>query len=546
MKKLDSAPPGQDAQDARERRGSGEPGDQQRRDQRGLGPSGMSGRDDPRGGRDARGGREGREGREGKHGKEAKVKGALREPKPDKVVKVPKVLRVGIIQRGKITEERLIRQRENVTIGESPRNTFVIPSPSMPRSFALFEVHHHARGPSYALNFFEGMDGRVAVGNQVFALDNLRLQGKLHRRGDLHIVPLNEQSRGKVTIDEVTVLFQFVVPPPPQPMPKLPPSVRGSFGQQLDGWMAAMVAISFIIHAGFVTYLRNVDFPRKPAIEEVPDRFARLIAPPKIKIPEPTKTPEGVGPEKKTEDADKAGASKGDKGKGPRKRGPAGPPDPEAEARAAAERRARLEQEVASFGIPKLLTGRGEGGALDDVLRGSDAGGDADSVFDRIGGVQVAGAGGGGQGGLRSSKGGGGSGRTTSIEGLRSVGPAAGGTGDKGPERAVRANLRYDRPNVDGSLAPDVIMAEVRRRKQAIQNCFERALKRNEGLSGRIVVRFTISAVGKVVSVSIDEDSVGDPEVAACIRGHIMQWRFPAPEGGTVETSIPFIFQSAK
>ena len=35
----------------------------------------------------------------------------------------PKILRIGIIQNGKIVEERLVRKRENVTIGQSTQAT---------------------------------------------------------------------------------------------------------------------------------------------------------------------------------------------------------------------------------------------------------------------------------------------------------------------------------------------------------------------------------------------------------------------------------------
>ena len=53
----------------------------------------------------------------------------------------PKILQIGIIQNGKIVEERLVRQRENVTIGQSTKNTFVVPaSNALPRTFTIFEL----------------------------------------------------------------------------------------------------------------------------------------------------------------------------------------------------------------------------------------------------------------------------------------------------------------------------------------------------------------------------------------------------------------------
>ena len=39
----------------------------------------------------------------------------------------PRILRIGILLGGKIVEERLIRERVAVTIGQSMRNTFSIP-----------------------------------------------------------------------------------------------------------------------------------------------------------------------------------------------------------------------------------------------------------------------------------------------------------------------------------------------------------------------------------------------------------------------------------
>ncbi len=235
-----------------------------------------------------------------------------------------KILRIGIIQSGKIVEERLVRKRENVTIGQSAKNTFVVPASNyLGRTFTLFELT-----PSgYALNFTDGMDGRVSLGDQVVALPALRQAGKAQKKGDLWHLLLNDRSRGKVVIGDVTVLFQFVAPPPVQPRPQLPPSVRSSLMQNLDWMLVAVIGFSFLMHFGFVVYLRNIDFPRKPDIEELPDKFVKVIMPPKKeeKKPEVAKVEDKKGEEEKK--------PKGGDGK---KGGPKAPRDPEAEARAAA------------------------------------------------------------------------------------------------------------------------------------------------------------------------------------------------------------------
>lgn len=441
----------------------------------------------------------------------------------------PKILRIGIIQNGKIVEERLVRKRDSVTIGQSTRNTFVVPaSNALPRTFTIFEL----TPAGYALNFSDMMDGRVSLGDQVVALPALR-QGKAQKKGELWHLLLPERSRGKVIIGDVTVLFQFVTPPPVQPRPQLPPSVRSSLMQNLDWMLVAVVAASFIMHFGFVIYLRNIDWPRKPDIEEIPDRFVQMIVPKKIEEPKPV-----VAQEEKKEEKKEAKKDKGDAAK----KAPPKPRDPEAEARAAAERRARLAADVQKMGVLKILGAKGENGSVADLVKGGDVSGDADKVFAQVGGVGVATTG----GGLRS-KGAGGSGSLRGGGSLRASGPGEVGTGERGGERAVKGIVKDSAPtDVDGSLDPSVIAREIRGRLGAIKACYEAGLKRNPNIGGKLQLRFEVSTVGKVTSAEIENDSMHDEEVASCIKSRVMTWRFPAPSGGSVQFSYPFIFQAAK
>jgi TonB family protein len=78
----------------------------------------------------------------------------------------------------------------------------------------------------------------------------------------------------------------------------------------------------------------------------------------------------------------------------------------------------------------------------------------------------------------------------------------------------------------------------------AVKGCYERALKRNPNLSGKIVLRWTITPSGTVQNVEAEND-IGDPEVANCIKQLVSRWRFPAPSGGSVDVSIPFVFQAS-
>jgi TonB family protein len=463
---------------------------------------------------------------------------AARQPIPGAVPKV-KILRIGIIQGGRIVEERLVRKRENITIGQSAKNMFVVLSDALPRNWLLFEVH----GGGYVAHFSDGMDARIAVGNEIISLSQLKQTGKIQKRGASWVLPLDERARGKITLADMTILFQFVTPPPPQPRPQLPASVRGSALSGVDWFFTVVAGISFLLHLIFVIYLRNVDWPRKPDIEAVPDRFVQMVVKKEEKKPEPKK--EEVA---KTEEEKKPEKQKGDEeAKKPKKEltDEEKAKLAEAKAKADAERRARLAEQVKSTGLLKLLGAKSDaGGSIADVLGKGDVDRDQENAFKGVGGVGIAS----GNDSLRGIKSGGsGSGRVADAGSLRGgAGIAGGGTGQGSGERTVKAAIKTEAPAVDGELDPNMVAKEVRSRLGAIKACYERALKRNPNLSGKVVVRWTITAAGTVQGVDIDQDSLGDSEVTNCIKGLVARWRFPTPQGGSVEVSFPFVFQASQ
>jgi len=454
----------------------------------------------------------------------------------------PKILRIGIIQGGRIVEERLVRKRENITIGQSAKNMFVVPSDVLPRQWLLFEV----TGNRYVAHFSEGMDARIAVGSEIISLAQLRQSGKIQRKGQSFVLPLDERSRGKIVLGDMTILFQFVTPPPPQPRPQLPASVRGSLTSGVDWFFATIAGISFLVHLLLVIYLRNVDWPRKPDIEEIPDRFVKMVAQPKKEEPKKEeKKTEEKAEEKKEEKAEKKPEAK--KAAPPKRELTEAEKQKLAEerARADAERRARLAEQVRSTGLLKLLGAKADGGgSLADVLGKGDVDRDQEKAFQNIGGVGVASS----DAALRGIKSGGsGSGRVASVGGLRGGGSIAGGeTGVVSGEKRVSGVVKSEAPAVDGELDPGIVSKEVRSRLGAIKACYERALKRNPSLSGKVVVHWTITAAGTVSGIDVESDTLGDNEVASCIKSLVARWRFPAPAGGSVEVSFPFVFQASQ
>src|SRR6188768_2661845 len=223
----------------------------------------------------------------------------------------PKVLRIGVVQGGRVTEERIIKQRVHVTVGPNEKNLFVVASGNLPPSFRLFELV----GNDYHLNFLDGMSGRVALPTGISDLNVLRGQARRSPQG-AYQVKLTEDSRGKVVVGDVTFLFQFVAPPPVQPKPQLPVAVlRGAQG--ID-WNTTMIAaLSFLIHflalgSIYSDWLDPV-IDDEVSVSNLIDSLKSLPAPPPLE--EKQATPDETTPEKAPE-------------KTPDKTAPSGPKTP--------------------------------------------------------------------------------------------------------------------------------------------------------------------------------------------------------------------------
>jgi TonB family protein len=455
----------------------------------------------------------------------------------------PKVLRVGVIQGGKIIEERIVRKRETVTVGGSERNHFVLNAPGLPSRFELFQLV----GADYILNFTDTMSGRVGLPAGVQSLEQLRTSGAARNAGTHYQVKLNDNSRGKVVIGDVTLLFQFVTPPPVQPRPQLPAAARGGFAKSIDWMFTAFVLFSFMTHFGFVVYLENADWPIEQGIGVIPDQFIDLIMvedppPPDEPVEGPT-TDETEAPE--TKQPTKEAANNDNKTDKPEK-GDKAPGDDGGE-ESPTDKGARIAEEAAAAAEALLLGALSAegGGALADVLAGGAVTGNAEDVLAQASGVGLAQGTTGGT--LRTHGGGGGSGRTTGLGGLSSQGGGkAVGEGGAISEKEVRGNIKMeDGDEVGGTGEFDAkrVVAEVRKRLGAIKACYERELRKNPTLQGKVTVQFTIEQSGTVSKANAQENTTKDAAVAACVVDAVKRFRFtPGPEGGSVTFAYPFVF----
>jgi TonB family protein len=443
----------------------------------------------------------------------------------------PKVLRIGLVQGGKVIEERVIKQRSHVTIGPSEKSMFVVPSQSVPPNFRLFELI----GNEYHLNFLDGMSGRVALQTGISDLNALRGQAKRSAQG-AYQVRLTEDARGKVVVGETTFLFQFVAPPPIQPKPQLPVSVKGGISSQIDWTMTIIAAFSFLFHFGMVGAIYS-DW-MDPLVDDdaniagLIDSVKSLPPPPPVEQPQETTTATATATA--TAEAPKAA---GGAGKSPAA-GKGGS--------MSTGERARLSAQLDQLEMATLGALNSSGPATAGVLKGGDVPtGALDAAAQSGAGVSAGGTGGlnlggGGGGVLKPGMAGGGLGAigATTAGTPGGAGQAAVVQGPKGNANVGGAEVR------GGSVSnADRVVAGMR---AGFRACYNRGLASNPDLQGSVRITAKIGPNGEVLSATPSGGSGLGDEVVSCVVRRVQSASFSPPEGGGATVVIPVTFALQK
>lgn len=440
-----------------------------------------------------------------------------------------RILRIGVLLGGKIVEERLIRERAPVTIGQSMRNTFSIPIEGLPLEFTLFALDEGR----YSLRFLPRMDGRLSdSGGQLNTLDALKARGASNH-GDYFQVALTESARGKLSLGDLTILFQFVTEPPRQPKPMLPASVRGTFADRFDPRLSVIMGTSIIVHFAVVIIALLADIDTDTGIAAraynltfKQDTYTVDLTPAKAETAAGSAAGSAapVAPEEKKPEKPKA-PEKGDSGK-PK-----------------ADTIALQEQEAAKFA--DLLTGEGKNGTSEGDMSkrrpGAELGAQINEV--RESGTQVKVGGGAG----RTSRGDGdvrvGTGHGPNIQGPGGTESAGGG---KSQEKAPTGRISVaDKQTFDeSSLSPDIVMSKIQSAYMAgLKRCYREYLKKDASARGKVTLSLTINETGRTVKGAA-KGFAG--EVDDCISSLMTGWRFPIPkdkEGDPTEASFAITLQ---
>ncbi|MDB4957241.1 MAG: hypothetical protein JWO36_4810 [Myxococcales bacterium] len=183
-----------------------------------------------------------------------------------------RVLRVGVLIRDHLVEERIFDGATPVTFGQSLRCALSIPVDGVPREHVLF-ARDQGR---WILRPLPTMEGRLGQRDKIDVVTP-KIESRGHaptlgpnmERGGLAPtlgvdIPLEQGARGKLRIGEATILFQEIAARPKAPRPRLPASVRGTFADRIDKRLAVIVGGSILLHIGIAAWAWAIDRETTP------------------------------------------------------------------------------------------------------------------------------------------------------------------------------------------------------------------------------------------------------------------------------------------
>ena len=120
---------------------------------------------------------------------------------------------------------------------------------------------------------------------------------------------------------------------------------------------------------------------------------------------------------------------------------------------------------------------------------------------------------------------------------------ALGGKSDRAIAGKATAQPRLLK-QTGGALSKDEIQKVINQHIGEIQYCYEKQLRTQPGLAGRVVFEWTVGLSGKVTVVKIAQWTLASSEATSCMMSKLETWKFPSPRGGAVSITFPFVFNT--
>lgn len=444
-----------------------------------------------------------------------------------------KVLRVVVMAYSKIIDDRIFEPGTKITIGESKRNTFQIPTFGLPDRFELF---HYQKDGSNTLNVPTKASGVVQMQDHMQQLAQMQGASLSPTTKSLMLSP---GANGFIEMGTILVYFECVADPEKIPVIPFPKNLIS------DPKFGKWLLISVGLHLMLLLLLKILPKAEpKTKLEDLPQHFQKIVVDPSSTKTTPTRFL------KLAESAQPLRGSVGQEGEGERAAG--------AEGRRGKGMKGRGGPKTSATNVNKTgvldFFSKGNKGVLSDLI-GSGSG--IEGNLDKMGtanaryglpgereyregkGLQGTGTGGGGREGSTGQ----GLGTKGRGGGAKGTGLADFGTG-KG-DVAVSASIDDEEVYIMGNISKAEIDRIIKNHLGQIQRCYSQELVRNPGLRGKIVINFVIGLQGAVTSSRIQQTSMKNANVESCIQSVVRRMPFPKPGGGVVEVIYPFTFRVA-
>ena len=434
-----------------------------------------------------------------------------------------RVLRMAVVVDDGVSEELHQTKPGSVSVGTSYAADVLLFGPTAPVRHPLFDY----RDGAYFLDLPPNARGKIKLGKSAMTVARLRQR---YGAGDKCRIKLDPRAKGKLQLGHSTLMFQFAAPKPVEP--KLPfPEI---FKASLVGMLGALTLYSQLASATVLgPYFAWAAFSEIPADREldIDDRFLAIVGQ-KPKEEEKEEEEEEKEDELAEEDEEEIVVKK-EKPK----------PDPKVLKERPTTFSNKAVAQARSVGVARVLgTYGGEGpGTVFDVIQ---------TTENRLGELMEAGM-------------------TTTVEANGPIGELApiGGDGidlhgalvatqgfetGSGPalddkhdkrERRIQGRTQASSTEATGGGDKKALRATIKHRTSALQHCYNKALRTQPDLAGKMTYTISISVMGTVTRVLIEEDSLGSASVEACTKAKIKGWRFPmegADEGAEVTFSVVF------
>jgi TonB family protein len=395
------------------------------------------------------------------------------------------------------------------------------------------------------------------------SLSDMAALGVIKRSRSGYRIRYKKGMVGKVTTDNATIVFDMAEIAKVKPVADtvttghVPAKYRILIPHSSDFTFLALITVILVGQIFAVRALQNYPIPDITTLQELPRRISRLILEPNVPPPaQITKAAEKGAPGTEDKAAESERTEEIVAEDTPAETTPPG-------GSAAPATREAIRSQVSKMGVLGVLTGRGTAGrttagkGISVLQLDAELQQDLDSILGEISGITTSAAlaGTGADVGFGGSEPGSG---LIGIEGQLSdsgvsgpvqissigrvpEGPAGIGDGT-GDGTGTGAGEEYVPPDQREERSYRAIGRIVATHTGAIRYAYNRELRKNPSLRGKIVLTFTISPVGQVTECRVEESAMNWPPLEQSLVRMVKTWKFPEIPEGDVTVTYPLVF----